>query len=93
MHGIGKRASSRNGGATAIILVTPQPAALAMLIGMLRNKQKETTHTYRGDINYDVKGSVCFALQFAPPPFSPPLPYVVQIPKQNRRRTFDIINT
>ena len=48
---------------------------------------------YRGLGIYDVKGSVCFVLKFALPPFSPPLPSVVEISKQNRHRTFDIINT
>ena len=33
---------------------------------------------YRGPGNYDVIGSVCFVLNFALPPFSPPLPSVVQ---------------
>ena len=42
---------------------------------------------------YDVKGSVCFVLKLALPPFSPPLPSGVQISKQNRHRTFDVINT
>ena len=33
---------------------------------------------YRGEINSDVKDSVCFVLVFALPCFSPPLPSVVQ---------------
>ena len=40
-----------------------------------------------------VKGSLCFVLKFALPPFSPPRPYVVQLSKQNRHLTFDPINT
>ena len=47
----------------------------------------------RGDMNSDVKHSVCFVLKFALPPFSPPLPSGVQISKQNTHRTFDIRNT
>ena len=39
-----------------------------------------------------VKGSVCFDLKFALPPFSPPLPSGVQISKQNTHWTFDSIN-
>ena len=38
---------------------------------------------YRGEINSDVKGSVCFVLEFALPPFSLPLPSVVQYSKQH----------
>ena len=48
---------------------------------------------YTGEVISDVKGSVCFVLKFALPPFSPPPPYVVQLSGQNRHRTFDIINT
>ena len=33
---------------------------------------------------YGMKGSVCFVLKFALPPFSPPLPSGVQIAKQNK---------
>ena len=35
---------------------------------------------------------MCFVLKFALPPFSPPLPSVVQFPKHNMERTF-VINT
>ena len=38
---------------------------------------------------YEVKGSLCFVLKFALPPFSPRLPSEVQISKQNRHKTFD----
>ena len=34
---------------------------------------------YRGEQNPWVKGSVCFVLAFALPPFSPPLPSVVEV--------------
>ena len=37
--------------------------------------------TYRGEIISNVKGSGWFVLEFALPPFSPPLPSVVQISK------------
>ena len=39
-----------------------------------------------------VKGSVCFVLKFALPPFSPLLSPVVQISKQNMHWTLDPIN-
>ena len=39
---------------------------------------------YRAEINPWVKGSVCLFLEFARPPFSPPLPSVEQVSKQNR---------
>ena len=39
---------------------------------------------YRSLGIYDVKGSVCFGFKFVLPPFSPPLPSVVEISKQNR---------
>ena len=38
---------------------------------------------YRGEINSDVKGSVCFVLVSALPRFSPPLPSVVQFLDHN----------
>ena len=48
--------------------------------------------TYRGLGIYDVKVSVCFVLKFALPPFSPPLPSVMQFSEQNKHCNFDIIN-
>ena len=39
---------------------------------------------YRGEQNPWVKGSACIVLEFALPPFSPPLPSVVEVSKQNR---------
>ena len=36
-----------------------------------------------------LKGSVCFVLKFALPPFSPPLSSVMQFFKQNMHGTFD----
>ena len=39
----------------------------------------------QGDIDSDVKGSVCFASEFALPPFSLPHPCVVQFSKHNSR--------
>ena len=48
---------------------------------------------YRAEGISWVKGSVCFVLKFALPPFSFPLPTGVQISKQNKHGTFDpIIN-
>ena len=38
---------------------------------------------HRGEVIYDVKGSVCFVLKFALPPISPPRPTVVHLSKQN----------
>ena len=43
---------------------------------------------YTGAGYSGMKGSVCFVLKFALPPFSSPLPSGVQISKQNRHRTF-----
>ena len=43
-----------------------------------------------GEINSDVKGSVCLLLEFALPPFSPSLPSVVQFSKHSTHQTFDI---
>ena len=48
---------------------------------------------YRGLSIYNDRGSVSFVLQFAIPPFPPPLPSVGQFSKQNRHRAFDAINT
>ena len=48
-----------------------------------------TPKLYRGLHVNDVKGYVCFVLEFAHPPFSPPLPSVVEVSKQNRHSTFD----
>ena len=45
---------------------------------------------YRGPGKDDVKGSVCYFWKFALPPFSPPLPSVVQFSKHNRHWTFEI---
>ena len=44
---------------------------------------------YRDEQNPWVKGSVCLFIEFALPPFSPPLPSVVEISKQNRHGTVD----
>ena len=44
---------------------------------------------HRGELNPWVKCSVCFVLEFALPPFSPPLPSVAEVSKQNRHWTFD----
>ena len=44
---------------------------------------------YRGEVISWVKGSACFVLKFALPPFSPALPSGVQISKQNTHGTFD----
>ena len=41
-------------------------------------------YSYGGEQNPWVKGSVCSVLKFALPPFSPPLPSVVEVLKQNR---------
>ena len=41
-------------------------------------------HVCMGRVISWVKGSVCFVLKFAPPPFSTPLPSVVENSKQNR---------
>ena len=49
------------------------------------------TLLYRGPGKDGVKGSVCIVLKIALPPFSPPLPSVVQFLRQNRYRTFDIV--
>ena len=38
---------------------------------------------YRGEHIPWVKGSVCYALEFPLPPFSPPLPSVEEVSKQN----------
>ena len=46
-----------------------------------RNIGKEIV--YRGEIIYDVKGPVCFVLEFALTPFSPPLSYMLQFSKHN----------
>ena len=43
---------------------------------------------YTGKKYSGMKSSVCFALKFAISPFSPHLPFGVQISKQNRHRTF-----
>ena len=40
------------------------------------------TH-YRDEQNPWIKGSACFVLEIALPPFSPPLPSVVEVSKQN----------
>ena len=45
---------------------------------------------YRGEQNPWVKGSVCLFIEFELPPFSPPLPSVVQFSKCNMNWTFDI---
>ena len=47
---------------------------------------------YKGGVISWVKGSCCLVLKFSFPPFSPRLPFVVQISKQNTHRTFDPIN-
>ena len=47
---------------------------------------------YRAEIISDVKGSGWFVWKLALPPFSPPLPSVVQISKHNTHWTFDIRN-
>ena len=47
---------------------------------------------YMGPVNRDVKVSVLYFWKFALPPFSPPLPSVVDVSKQNRHQTFDPIN-
>ena len=47
---------------------------------------------YRAEGISWVKGSVCFVLKFALPPFSPPPLSGVQISKQNMHGTFDPIN-
>ena len=39
---------------------------------------------YKGELNPWVKSYVCLVLEFALPPFSPPLPSVVEVLRQNR---------
>ena len=48
---------------------------------------------YRAQVVSRVKGSGCFVLKFTFPPFSPPLPTRMQIPKHNMHTTYDPINT
>ena len=40
------------------------------------------SYMYRDEQNTWVKGSVCLVLEFALPPFSPPLPSVVEVSRQ-----------
>ena len=54
-------------------------------------QEKATYVLYRGRRIF-IKGSV-YVFKYALPPFSPPLSAEVQISKQNRHRTYDIINT
>ena len=44
----------------------------------MAEESEQKSYLYRGEHNPWVKGSVCLVLEFAPPPFSPPLPCVVE---------------
>ena len=58
---------------------------IVIILGLV-NLADILLYVQRSGISW-VKGSVCFVLKFAFPPFPPPLPSVVQISKQDTQGT------
>ena len=69
-------------------LTEPQP--FIKLSFSLNLPAQLSIYMYRVELLW-VKGSVCLVLEFALPPFSPPLPSVVEVTKQNTHQIFDPI--
>ena len=55
-----------------------------LLVNDKASVKRNSCQLYRGEHNPWVKGLVCLGLEFALPPFSPSLPSVVEVSKQNR---------